>query len=168
MSNSPYLLFDLDGTLVDSLPPDLTLALNLLREELNLAPFQQQQVHSMVGDGATVLVKKALGEELYATQHLMRFMDIYDQHLLDNTRCYPGIKDLLASHPAEKMAVVTNKPYALTIKLLEGLNIKDSFKAIIGGDSSSIKKTASAPGSGRSDSTQRQTRAGGYDWRSSH
>jgi phosphoglycolate phosphatase len=144
MNNTPYLLFDLDGTLVDSLP-DLTLSLNLLREELKLAPLQHQQVHSMVGDGASVLVKKALGDDLYEKQHLTRFMEIYDQHLLDNTLCYPGIKDLLTSHPADKMAVVTNKPYALTIKLLEGLKIKDSFKAIIGGDSLDHKKPHPLP-----------------------
>lgn len=144
MSKPPYLLFDLDGTLVDSIP-DLALSVNLLREELDLEPLQDQQVRTLVGDGASVLVKRALGDDLYEKQHLTRFMEIYDQHLLDNTLCYPGIKELLNSHPAENMAVVTNKPYDLTIKLLAGLNIKDCFKAVIGGDSLEHKKPHPLP-----------------------
>ncbi|WP_321365738.1 HAD-IA family hydrolase [uncultured Desulfuromusa sp.] len=139
-----YLLFDLDGTLVDSVP-DLTLSLNLLRAELGCAPLSEQQVGPMIGDGVSVLVKRALGENLYEADHRDRFMQLYESHLLDQTRCYPGIEKLLSKHPADNMAIVTNKPYHLTMKLLDGLKLTPHFKIIIGGDSFAEKKPHPLP-----------------------
>jgi len=144
MKQINYLLFDLDGTLVDSVP-DLTLSLNLLRSELDRPPLSEKQVATMVGDGVTVLVRRSLGEDLYQTAHRARFMQLYDEHLLDHTSCYPGIKELLNRHSAEKMAIVTNKPYQLTLKLLEGLNLIQNFKIIVGGDSYAEKKPHPLP-----------------------
>ena len=144
MKQINYLLFDLDGTLVDSVP-DLTLSLNLLRAELDHPPLTEKQVAGIVGDGVSVLVKRALGENLYHPDHLARFMQLYDEHLLDHTQCYPGIKELLNRHSAEKMAIVTNKPYQLTLKLLEGLNLIQNFKIIVGGDSYAEKKPHPMP-----------------------
>ncbi|MCD6582246.1 MAG: HAD-IA family hydrolase [Desulfuromusa sp.] len=144
MKNINYLLFDLDGTLVDSVP-DLTLSLNLLRAELGCPPLLEKQVSDMVGDGVSILVKRALGDNLYRPAHRDRFMQLYDEHLLDHTRCYPGIEELLTKHPADKMAIVTNKPYQLTLQLLEGLNLIRHFKVIIGGDSYAEKKPHPLP-----------------------
>ena len=144
MDNPKYLIFDLDGTLVDSVP-DLTVSLNLLRSELDCPPIKQQQVSDMVGDGVGLLVKRALGEELFAPALVDKFMHIYGDHLLDNTKCYPGIDELLNSHSASQMAIVTNKPHKLTLKLLAGLNIIDRFKIIIGGDSYAEKKPHPLP-----------------------
>ncbi len=140
-----YLLFDLDGTLVDSVQ-DLTCALNLLGEELgDRQPLSGEQVRSIVGDGATKLIKRAFGPENYRREQLFRFLEIYGWHLLDSTRCYPGIIELLHRHPAERLAVVTNKPHALTVQLLEGLGIAGHFKIIIGGDSYAEKKPHPLP-----------------------
>ena len=139
-----YLLFDLDGTLVDSVP-DLTTALNLLRAELDCSPLLKKQVSHMVGDGVGILVKRAMGDNLYHPAQIDRFMQLYSEHLLDHTRCYPGIEELLARHPADEMAIVTNKPYQLTLKLLEGLNLINSFKIIVGGDSYTEKKPHPLP-----------------------
>ncbi|MFK5926860.1 MAG: HAD-IA family hydrolase [Desulfuromusa sp.] len=144
MKKINYFLFDLDGTLVDSVP-DLTLSLNILRAELDCPPLLENQVANMVGDGVGVLVKRALGENLYQPVHRDRFMQLYDEHLLDHTSCYPGIEELLGYHPAEKMAIVTNKPYQLTLKLLEGLNLAKHFKIIVGGDSYAEKKPNPLP-----------------------
>lgn len=144
MKQIDYLLFDLDGTLVDSVP-DLTLSLNLLRAELGHPPLSEKQVAAIVGDGVSVLVERALGSELYHPDHLARFMQLYDEHLLDHTRCYPGIEELLGRHSAEKMAIVTNKPYQLTIKLLKGLDLSRYFKIIVGGDSYAEKKPHPLP-----------------------
>lgn len=139
MNNPEYLLFDLDGTLIDSIP-DLAMALNLLRAELSCPPLSIEQAAAMVGDGVSVLVKRALGEELFQPAHVERFLRIYDQHLLDATRCYPGIETLLQQHPAEKMAIITNKPHAQTQAILEGLHIQHHFSVIIGGDTYAQKK----------------------------
>lgn len=139
-----FLLFDLDGTLVDSVP-DLALALNLLRREFELPPLSRHQTAAIVGDGASMLVRRALGDALYSQRNLDRFIDLYSCHLLDNTRCFPGIEDLLIRHSPERMAVVTNKPYDLSVKLLEGLNILKYFKLIIGGDSLPHKKPHPLP-----------------------
>ena len=144
--NTPpeYLLFDLDGTLVDSVT-DLTCALNLLGQELGQPPLTAERVRSIVGDGATKLIKRAFGEENYHREQLFRFLAIYGAHLLDTTRCYPGIEELLHRHPAEKLALVTNKPHQMTVQLLKGLGLEKHFKVIIGGDSYPQKKPDPLP-----------------------
>jgi phosphoglycolate phosphatase len=134
-----FLIFDLDGTLVNSLP-DLLTAINLLRQELALSPLTAAQVARMVGDGATILVKRALGDDLYEQHHLERFLEIYGQHLLDQTHCYPGILELLQRHDPGHMALVTNKPILYTRRILAGLNLARFFSAVIGGDSYPHKK----------------------------
>lgn len=144
MKRIKYLLFDLDGTLVDSVP-DLTVSLNLLRAELDCTPLLEKQVADMVGDGVGILVKRALGEELFHPDQIDKFMQLYSEHLLDHTRCYAGIEELLSHHPADNMAIVTNKPYQLTLNLLEGLNLIKSFKIIVGGDSYAEKKPHPLP-----------------------
>jgi phosphoglycolate phosphatase len=134
-----FLIFDLDGTLVNSLP-DLLTAINLLRQELALSPLTAAQVARMVGDGATILVKRALGDDLYEQHHLERFLELYGRHLLDQTHCYPGIVELLQRHDPERMALVTNKPVLYTRRILAGLNLAQFFKVVIGGDSYPHKK----------------------------
>lgn len=139
-----YLLFDLDGTLVDSVA-DLTCSLNLLGQELSQPPLTTEQVRDIVGDGATKLIKRAFGAASYQPEQLFRFLEIYNEHLLENTRCYPDIEKLLWCHPAERLAVITNKPYRLSVALLEGLGIAERFKVIIGGDSYPEKKPDPLP-----------------------
>lgn len=139
-----YLLFDLDGTLVDSVA-DLTLALNLLGKELGQAPLVADRVRVIIGDGATKLIKRAFGKENYQREHLLRFLEIYQDHLTDKTAPYPGILELLKRHPAEQMAVVTNKPYRLTLDLLAELDMSQFFKTVIGGDSYPLKKPDPQP-----------------------
>ncbi len=144
MTPPKYLLFDLDGTLVDSVT-DLADALNLLGQEQNRPALSVSQVREMVGDGAVKLIKRAFGEENYHRQQLLRFLEIYGERLTRTTRCYPGIEKLLASHPPERMAVVSNKPYQLSADLLAGLGLSKYFKVLIGGDSYAEKKPHPLP-----------------------
>ncbi len=137
-------LFDLDGTLIDSLP-DLTTAVNLVREEKALPPLPQEQVRTYIGDGTAVLVRRALPENAYSEEQVQRFLQHYRAHLLDATRIMPGIEDFLLKHQGKRMAVVTNKPYDLSLAILCELGLDPFFGAIIGGDGQWPKKPAPQP-----------------------
>ncbi len=137
-------LFDLDGTLVDSVA-DLAGSVNLLRGELALPPLPVSTVRGYVGDGATMLVRRALGDALFGDAQLQRFLALYGEHLLDRTAPYPGIVEFLERHQARPMAVVTNKPLALTLELLDGLQLRRFFPVILGGDSFPEKKPHPKP-----------------------
>jgi phosphoglycolate phosphatase len=137
-------LFDLDGTLVDS-AADLGTAVNLLRAELGLDPLSMDRVRSYVGDGATMLVRRALPENAFSERHLQRFLQLYEEHLVDQTAMYPGIDEFLIAHQDKKMAVISNKPFDLTMHLLFELGLTAFFGCIIGANDKLPKKPDPAP-----------------------
>jgi phosphoglycolate phosphatase len=137
-------LFDLDGTLIDSVE-DLTTAVNLLRVELSLEPLDSSLVRGYIGDGATLLVKRALPQKLFSEGNLRRFLDLYGDHLLDRTTIYPGIRDFLDLQRGKKMGVVTNKPLRFARRLLEALGLLPFFPVVVGGESCAAKKPDPAP-----------------------
>ena len=128
--------FDLDGTLIDS-HRDLAQSANQLIVELGGEPLAEEAIGGMVGEGAALLVKRALdsaGLE-HPSSALNRFLEIYDTRLVNHTRLYDGILDAL--HLARRHAhlgVLTNKPTSPTKKLLDAFGIADLFERVIGGD----------------------------------
>jgi phosphoglycolate phosphatase len=131
------IVFDLDGTLVDS-RRDLANAANALITELGGAPLAEATVAAMVGEGAAVLVRRALattGLDPETAGALTRFLDLYDERLLEHTRPYDGIIEVLQSLRGRvPLAVLTNKPQAATDRLLAGLRLAPYFRDVIGGD----------------------------------
>lgn len=139
------LLWDLDGTLVNS-ELDLAMAVNAMLRRLERPELSVEVVRGYVGDGAPMLVRRALGngcdENLFRSS-LQVFLDHYNQHQLDHTLPYPGIVDVLrAAHGRNsmKMAVLTNKPYRPSLVICEGLGLSPYLSRVVGGDSLSTKK----------------------------
>lgn len=140
-SRPAAVLFDLDGTLVDSLP-DLTSAMNRFLVELGRRHVSLAEVRAWVGDGVGVLIERCLTEtggstETPLTDLVRRYLGFYKGHTADATRPYPGVEVALqalaaAGHP---LGVCTNKPVALSEELLEALGLRRYFQAVIGGDS---------------------------------
>ncbi|HEU4688602.1 MAG TPA: HAD-IA family hydrolase [Vicinamibacterales bacterium] len=133
---SRLIAFDLDGTLIDS-RRDLADSANQLITELGGAPLSEDAVAGMVGEGAALLVKRAL--DAAGLQHppfaLSRFLGIYDTRLVNHTRVYDGIMDVLQSvRRHAHLGVLTNKPTAPTERILEAFAIRDLFQSVIGGD----------------------------------
>ena len=139
------IVFDLDGTLVDS-HRDLAAAANGLVSGLGGTGLSDQQVVSMVGEGAAVLVRRALsasGLDSDTPGALERFLSIYDGCLLDDTAPYPGMVDVLTElFPRYTLAVLTNKPARATARILEGLGLDRFFGLVVGGDSRFGRKPA--------------------------
>ncbi|HEX6976353.1 MAG TPA: HAD-IA family hydrolase [Vicinamibacterales bacterium] len=131
-------VFDLDGTLVDS-SRDLADATNAMVAEFGGAPLGVDEVVGMVGEGAKVLVERALaaaGLDPATPTALPRFLAIYDAHLLEHTRPYPGIPDALEwLSKRVSLAVLTNKPSHATSEILSGLGLAKYFRETVGGDS---------------------------------
>ncbi len=126
--------FDLDGTLVDSVT-DLTEASNRMLAEFGQKPLDEATVRGYIGDGAMKLVQRVLGDdEAQAREALRRFRRHYADCLLENTRCYPGVEDTLASleQLGIPMGVVTNKPHEFSVRLVQGLGISRYFRSIVG------------------------------------
>ena len=137
MPRFAHLIFDLDGTLVDT-KADLAAAANHMLRELNLPLLSVAQVESFIGLGARVLIERALGQERahLVAEGFALFMDYYDAHLLDQTRPYPGMETLLTAARAQGMSlsVLTNKPEQPSRAILSGLGLMDYFSTVIGGD----------------------------------
>ena len=135
------LVFDLDGTLIDS-RRDITTAINRMRAELGLPPLALEQVVTMVGEGARTLVERALPERPDQVDHAFaRYLGHYEQVCLETTRPYPGIPEMLSSLSARyPLALLSNKGEALSRKILDGLDLARFFREVLGGDSLATRK----------------------------
>ena len=138
-------IFDLDGTLIDS-APDLHRAVNLMLAQLGTAPLPLAQVRGMVGDGAAALIQRSLsacslsGADEAAA--LEAFLAFYAQDPTAHTRIYPGVPetlDLLRERGIQ-LAICTNKPAGLTHTILERLGLLEYFPHVLGGDSLPFRK----------------------------
>lgn len=138
------LIFDLDGTLIDS-KDDLAQSVNATREWMGLPPLEHDTVSSYVGNGAPVLIRRALGPEVSeadVARALEYFLKHYGEHKLDHTRAYAGIPEALEELQRDgvAMAVLTNKPMNASRGILEGLGLVRYFARIYGGNSFDQKK----------------------------
>jgi phosphoglycolate phosphatase len=138
------LIFDLDGTLIDS-RLDLAHAVNATRAHMGMAPLEFERVYSYVGNGAPVLIRRALGEqatEAEVEEGLEFFLEYYREHALDCTTLYPGVKESLERLEAagKRMAVLTNKPVRMSNSIVAGLGIAGHFFQVYGGNSFDFKK----------------------------
>ena len=150
MTQLKAIIFDLDGTLVDS-AEDLRNAANALLGEENLPPVSLEDVKAMIGDGVAKLVERAIlrtsGEVAALPRLGGRFMQIYEADASRHTLAYPGVRETLEalSRMGLRLAVVTNKPHAATIAILESLGLSAFFDAVIGGDTLAERKPHPAP-----------------------
>jgi phosphoglycolate phosphatase len=139
------LIFDLDGTLIDS-KLDLAHSVNAMLKWKGRAALEHETIFGYVGNGAPALVKRALGErttDAEAEGALKYFLAYYREHMLDNTVPYPGVREGLNGARAKgvrEMAVLTNKPVAFSKAIIEGLGLAEYFRFIYGGNSFERKK----------------------------
>jgi phosphoglycolate phosphatase len=136
------LVFDLDGTLVDS-KQDLALSVNAMRKEMGLPPLTLELISSYVGHGVTLLVRRSLGTlatDPKVEKGLAFFLDYYRQHMLDNTTPYPGVTEALEKLKGHKMAVLTNKPVNFSREMISRLGFAPHFSYVYGGNSFAQKK----------------------------
>ena len=138
-----WLVLDLDGTLVDSVP-DLRAALNRLMAARGLAGFTASEVAAMVGDGARVLVERGFAARGQVADEgaVASFLVDYTAHAADLSEAYPGVHETLTALRAAgwTMAVCTNKPAVPARALLAGLKLDGFFAAVGGGDSFPVRK----------------------------
>jgi len=137
------LIFDLDGTLIDS-KRDLTDSVNATRAWKGLPPLPDDIVSAYVGNGAAVLIRRALphlNDEQHAEAHKF-FLQYYRDHMLDATTLYPGVREALDRlyDASVSMAVLTNKPVKFSVRLIAGLELNQHFFRIYGGNSFDEKK----------------------------
>ena len=157
MSLPRLLVFDLDGTLIDS-SLDLCNSVNAALTHVGKPVLPNKLIASYIGDGAAMLVRRALGDQddldsrepgdpqqkLIFEQAFDYFLTYYRAHKLDNTRTYPGVIESLqmirAANPALPMAVLTNKPVYPSRAICEALGLAPFFFANYGGNSFATKK----------------------------
>jgi phosphoglycolate phosphatase len=136
------LIFDLDGTLIDS-KLDLALAVNAMLKFSGRPASTHEEIYSLVGNGAPTLVRRALGESATDAEvdaSLAYFLSYYREHMLDNTVLYPGVMECLGAVEKYSMAVLTNKPVRFSVAIIEGLGIAKYFRYVYGGNSFEKKK----------------------------
>jgi len=155
LNNKKVIIFDLDGTIINS-APDLSFAVNYMLETLNRDTFSNDVIHGWVGNGALVLVKRALSsdrmiDETLDAKHveeaLKIFLDFYAQNLCNATIPYKNVPETLNTLKGKgyRLTIVTNKPFAFVEPILKGLGLEGLFEFILGGDSLKEKKPDPMP-----------------------
>jgi len=153
--NKELIIFDLDGTLIDSVP-DLALAVNHMLTVLDRTAFEEGIIRYWVGNGAQTLIRRALSgsteidenmDETLFEKALAVFLDYYGKHLCTTTKTYANVPDTLRALKSKgyRLAIVTNKPFDFVRPILEGLHLNDLFELILGGDSLEKKKPDPLP-----------------------
>lgn len=141
------LIFDLDGTLVDS-RIDLANSVNAMLRRYGRPELPAEIIGSYIGNGAPMLVRRSLGDpddEAFVQEALLYFMAYYREHKLDHTFVYPGIREALAAiqktnGQPRKLAVLSNKPVNPSRQIVQALGLGDFFVQVYGGNSFSTKK----------------------------
>jgi len=143
------LIFDLDGTLIDS-APDLAESVNYTLRTLGKKEVSLENVRSFLGNGAEKLITRALsgGSDIWESEEVQKALRIFKNHYKNNvcnkTFLYEGVKETLEKLPYKK-AIVTNKPYEFVEPILENLDIKKHFELWLGGESLKEKKPSPKP-----------------------
>ena len=136
------LIFDLDGTLIDS-KLDLAISVNATLRHMGRKPLSDEAIFGYVGNGAQVLVERALGDGVTREEiekgHAF-FLAYYRAHMLDNTVAYPGVREGLELLKGRDLAVLTNKPVRFSEAILAGLGFASYFRYVYGGNSFATKK----------------------------
>jgi phosphoglycolate phosphatase len=142
LNGTRLLIFDLDGTLIDS-EADLVQSVNAVRTWMGLDPLPEKLVATYVGRGVPVLMRRALGEDA-SEEDIARgvdyFLQFYQEHMLDHTVPYPGVREALERLNGRTLAVLTNKPVNFSRSILEGLRLAPYFSFVYGGNSFEHKK----------------------------
>lgn len=147
-----FAIFDLDGTLVESIE-DLMISANHVVQNYGREPFTVNQIKGFIGDGLKAFIQgltgDKYGDEVFMQKVLKEFMDHYDTQLLKNTKFYPGVEKFFENfkrHPERKIAVVTNKPVLQARNILHHLGYGNNyFTEIYGGDTFEVKKPHPKP-----------------------
>lgn len=138
------LIFDLDGTLIDS-KHDLAHAVNVTREHLRMPPLEYETIYSYVGNGAPMLIRRALGpraSEADIAAGLEYFLEHYRRNAVVHTVLYPGVRESLERlHGAgHSLAILTNKPVGISRDIMDHFGLSRLMARIYGGNSFAEKK----------------------------
>lgn len=144
-TNKEVLIFDLDGTLIDSVP-DLALSINQMLSALDMPTYSTDIIRSWVGNGAEVLTKRALSGSIdicstlcpsMVEKALSIFLSFYEENVCVDTTVYPHVKASLESlhNSGYRLMIVTNKPEQFVRPILDKLGLNNLFEMVVGGDS---------------------------------
>lgn len=140
------IIFDLDGTLVDS-REDIAGAVNFTLENLGLKEKSIGEISSYIGRGVEDLIRKSLGkrQDVLFKKAISIFEEYYRKHSTDNTTLYPHVKEILEHFKNKKKVIITNRNYEFALLTMKDLGIYGYFEEVLGGDDTGCVKPSSCP-----------------------